>query len=186
MPSRDVPPAQNPPPVSSTARLRTVGGAGARRVLGAYSGEHGVYGIVLVTAVIAVGWNDETDLDVLVFLLGTVVVFWLAHIYAGVVASRSAEHPEPLTAAIRTAMKHASGMLIAMLIPAALLCTAVLGWVEEYTAYFLALGSGLLMLAIIGYLNAARNRSRWPWRIAGVLSTTLLGALVIGLSILVH
>jgi hypothetical protein len=33
----------------------------ARRVLDAYSGEHGVYGIVLVTALIAVGWEDDTD-----------------------------------------------------------------------------------------------------------------------------
>jgi positive regulator of sigma E activity len=181
-----VPPVQKLPPANTTGRLRAVGGAGARRVLGAYSGEHGVYGIVLVTAVIAVGWDDETDLDVLVFLLGTVVVFWLAHIYSGVVASRGAAHREPLLAAVRTAMKHASGMLIAMLIPAILLSTAVLGWVEEWTAYFMALGSGLLMLAIIGYLNAARNRSPWPWRVAGVLSTTLLGALVIGLSIMVH
>ncbi|SDH28522.1 hypothetical protein [Microbacterium pygmaeum] len=175
-----------PPLSTATGRIRAVGGAGARRALGAYNGEHGVYGIVLVTAVIAVGWNDETDLDVLIFLLGTVVVFWLAHIYAGVVASRGAVQREPLGRAIRTAMQHASGMLIAMLIPAALLGTAVLGWVEEYTAYYLALGSGILMLALIGYLNAARNGSTWPWRVAGVISTTLLGSLVIGLSILVH
>lgn len=186
LPSQDVTPGRTPPPVNTTARLRTVGTAGVRRMLGAYSGEHGVYGIVLVTAVIAVGWRDETDFDVLVFLLGTVVIFWLAHIYAGVVASRGHTPPEPLSVAIRAAMKHSSGMLVAMLIPAALLSTAVLGWVEEYTAYFLALGSGLLMLALIGYFNAARNGSTWPWRIAGVLATTLLGAFVIGLSILVH
>lgn len=157
-----------------------------RRVLSAYSGEHGVYGLVLVTALIAVGWEDETDLDVLIFVVGTVVVFWLAHIYAAVVASRAARPAPKLGAAIATGVRHASGMLAAMLIPALLLTLGALGWVEEYTAYFLALGSGLVLLAIIGYANAARNGSSWPWRIAGMLATTLLGAFVIVLSILVH
>ena len=60
-------------------------------MLDAYSGEHGVYGIVLVTALIAVGWEDETDFDVLLFVIGTIFVFWLAHIYAAVVASRAAQ-----------------------------------------------------------------------------------------------
>ena len=35
---------------TTTARLRAVAGKPARRVLDAYSGEHGVYGLVLVTA----------------------------------------------------------------------------------------------------------------------------------------
>lgn len=170
----------------TTSGLRAVAGRHTARVLSAYSGEHGIYGVVLVTAVIAVGWEDDTDFEVLVFLLGTVLVFWLAHLYAAVVASRAAKDPPRLGVAIAAGARHASGMLVSMLIPAALLATAVFGWVEEYTAYYLALGSGILILAIIGYANAARNGSSWPWRIAGVLATTLLGAFVIVLSIIVH
>ncbi|KAA9110580.1 hypothetical protein [Microbacterium rhizomatis] len=158
----------------------------AHWVLSAYSGEHGVYGIVLVTAVIAVGWDYESDLDVLLFVLGTVLVFWLAHIYASVVASRDAWRRESLPRAIAAGARHSSGMLAAMLVPAALLATAVIGVTDEWTAYYLALGSGIALLALIGYANAARHGSSWPWRIAGAAVTTLLGALVIGLSILVH
>ncbi|WP_314502401.1 hypothetical protein [uncultured Microbacterium sp.] len=158
----------------------------ARRVLDAYSGEHGVYGIVLVTALIAVGWDDDTDLEVLVFVVGTVFVFWLAHIYAAVVASRAAETPLVLRTAVARGIRHTYGMLVAMLIPALLLSLAVIGLVEEYTAYYLALGSGVVMLALIGYANAARNRSPWYWRLGGVLATTGLGLLVIVLSIIVH
>ena len=158
----------------------------ARRVLDAYSGEHGVYGIVLVTALIAVGWDDDTDLEVLVFVVGTVFVFWLAHIYAAVVASRAAETPLVLRTAVARGIRHTYGMLVAMLIPALLLSLAVIGLVEEYTAYYLALGSGVVMLALIGYANAARNRSLWYWRLGGVLATTGLGLLVIVLSIIVH
>ena len=158
----------------------------ARRVLDAYSGEHGVYGIVLVTALIAVGWDDDTDLEVLVFVVGTVLVFWLAHIYAAVVASRAAETPLVLRTAVARGIRHTYGMLVAMLIPALLLSLAVIGLVEEYTAYYLALGSGVVMLALIGYANAARNRCPCDWRLGGGLATTGLGLLVIGVSIIVH
>ena len=156
------------------------------RILDAYSGEHAVYGLVLVTALVAVGWEDDTDFEVLLFVFGTVVIFWIAHIYAAVVASRAARPPKPVGAAIRDGARHASGMLVAMLVPAALLLLGSLGLVEEYTAYFLALGSGILLLALIGYANAARNGSSWPWRVAGVIATTVMGLLVIGLSILAH
>ena len=158
----------------------------AKRMLGAYSGEHGVYGVVLVTALIAVGWEDDTDLEVLIFVVGTVFVFWLAHIYAAVVASRAAETPPSLRTALALGIRHTYGMLVAMLIPAFLLWLAVIDVVEEYTAYYLALGSGVVTLAVIGYANAARNRSPWYWRVAGVLATTALGLLVIVLSIIVH
>jgi hypothetical protein len=159
---------------------------GLNRILDAYSGEHAVYGLVLVTALVAVGWEEDTDFEVLLYVVGTVVIFWLAHIYAAVVASR-AEHPaKPMRAAIGDGARHASGMLVAMLVPAALLLLGTVGLVEEYTAYFLALASGIVMLAVIGYANAARNGSSWPWRIAGLVATTLLGMLVIGLSILAH
>jgi hypothetical protein len=158
----------------------------ARRVLDAYSGEHGVYGIVLVTALIAVGWEDDTDFEVLVFVVGTVFVFWLAHIYAAVVASRAAQPPLVLRTALVRGIRHTYGMLVAMLIPALLLWLGVIEVIEEYTAYYLALGSGVVMLALIGYANAARNRSPWYWRVGGVVSTTALGLLVIVLSIVVH
>ncbi|MGK3952951.1 hypothetical protein ACLKM7_11620 [Microbacterium sp. I2] len=159
---------------------------GIRRVLDAYSGEHAVYGLVLVTALIAVGWEDETDLEVLIFVVGTVLVFWLAHIYAAVVASRASRPAKPLGTAVADGVRHSSGMVVAMLVPAVLLLLGATGVVEEYTAYFLALGSGVVLLAVIGYANAARNGSPLGWRILGTLATTALGLLVVGLSILVH
>lgn len=189
MESATPPPGDEPAaevPTTTTGRLRAVTAKPARHVLDAYSGEHGVYGIVLVTALIAVAWEDETDLEVLLFVVGTVFVFWFAHIYAAVVASRAAPTPVTLRTAIARGIRHTYGMLVAMMIPAALLFLAVIDVVEEYTAYYLALGSGIVLLAAIGYANAARNGSTWPWRVGGVLATTGLGALVIVLSIIVH
>lgn len=168
-----------------THPIRQTGARHARRLLSAYSGEHGVYGIVLVTALIAAEVDADTDDDVIVFVLGTVVVFWLAHIYAAVVAGRGARPAPPLGRALRDGARHSSGMAIAMLIPIALLMTAGLG-VDEWLAYFAALFSGIVMLGVIGYLNARRNGSTWPWRVAGVVTTMLLGIVVVLLSIAVH
>jgi hypothetical protein len=188
MSAEDVPPdpdASRAEP-TKTARLRAAAAAPSRRILSIYSGEHGVYGLVLVTALVAVGWQDDTDFEVLLFVLGTVLVYWLAHIYAAVVASRRSRPVPRLHEATIEGARKASPMLVAMLIPALLLSLAAVGWVEEYTAYFLALGSGIVLLGVIGYVDATVNKSTWPWRIAGVLATTLLGAIVIGLSILAH
>ena len=184
-PPADVPVIGRSAP-STTGRLRAVAAKPARLVLDAYSGEHGVYGIVLVTALIAVGWEDDTDLEVLLFVVGTVFVFWLAHIYAAVVASRGTHSPLVLRTALARGIRNTYGMLVAMLVPAVLLSLAFIGWVEEYTAYYLALASGIVMLGLIGYANAARNGGSWAWRVAGVLSTTFMGVLVIVLSIIVH
>lgn len=173
-------------PGEATKKPRQTGAHHARRLLSTYSGEHGVYGIVLVTALIAAEIDAETDADVIVFVLGTVMVFWLAHIYAAVVASRGQRPAPPLRRAIRDGIRHSAGLALAMLIPVVLLATADFGILDEWTAYFCALSSGIVMLAVIGYLNARRNGSTWPWRIAGVLTTTLLGVLVIALSVLAH
>ena len=173
-------------PAASPAALRDAGARHVRRFVSAYSGEHGVYGIVLVTALIAAEIDAETDFDVILFVLGTVAVFWLAHVYAAVVASRGRRPAPPLRAAVRDGIRHSSGMALAMLIPVLLLSLGAMQLVEEWTAYFLALASGVVILGVIGYANARRNGSSWPWRILGIVSTTLLGLLVIALSIAVH
>lgn len=159
-----------------------------RFVLSAYSGEHGIYGVVLTTAMVAIGWDQDDDLDVIVFVVGTVVVFWLAHLYAAVVASRATEEgrTRPMRDAVRTAARHSGGMIAATLIPVVLLLLGVVGIVSEWTAYYLALWSGVVILAFIGYANSARNHGSVARRLAGAAVTACLGLIVIGLSTLVH
>ncbi len=160
----------------------------ARRLMSTYTGEHGVYGLVLVTALIAIGDDYDNDAEVLGYVIGTMIVFWLAHVYAGIVAAGS--HPElgpkPFSHRLAHSARHSVGMLVAMLPPAFLLLLGVVGLVDEDDAYAAALLTGLLVLGLIGWANARRNGRRWPLQILGALSTISLGALVILLSILVH
>jgi hypothetical protein len=159
-----------------------------RFVLDAYNTEHAVYGIVLVTTLVAVGWHFDTDLEVLLFIAGTVGVFWLTHVYAGVVASRHTTEGRavPVWQAIRRSAVHSVGMLLAMLLPCAALALATLGWVDEYVAYYIALWIGIVSLAVIGWINSARNRSRWPLRLLSAAITVAFGLAIIWLSALVH
>ncbi|GGI46283.1 hypothetical protein BCL57_001314 [Agromyces flavus] len=163
----------------------------ARLMLRAVRTESAIYGVVLVSALIAVGWEDDTDLEVLLFTLGTTGVFWLAHVYAGTIARE--EGPESgrprwraILAAARRSAVDTSRMLLAMVVPTAFLGMAALGWLDEYVAYYIALWAGVLVLAVIGWWTAARRGGPWGWRILSALVTASLGLLVIWLSSLVH
>ncbi len=173
--------APNEPPATGGVRHH------ARRVLSAYTGEHGVYGVVLVTALVALGEHYDTDFEVLLYVVGTMVIFWLAHVYSGVVAANAPHARDvPTRRKILHAARHSSGMLVAMLPPAILLAFGSFGILDEDTAYDLALLTGVLVLAVIGWLNAARNGRRWYGRLLGAFTTAMLGILVIGLSTLAH
>ncbi|MBO0985578.1 hypothetical protein, partial [Rathayibacter sp. SD072] len=150
--------------------------------------EGAIYGTVLAITLIAVGWDDDTDLEVLLFLLGSVSVFWLAHLYAGTLARLPEAEPGARTIldAVLATARHSIGMLVAMVVPAALLALAPLGLVEEWTAYYLALGSGVAILALLGYLTSARRGSPPGRRVLSTLCTMLLGLVVVWLSTLVH
>jgi hypothetical protein len=160
-------------------------------MLRAYRSESTIYGVVLVSALIAVGWNDDTDLDVLLFTLGATAVFWLAHVYAGTISREEGpESGRPRWRAIASAASasalHSSGLVLAMVVPTLFLGLAAIGWLDEYVAYYIALWVGTAILAVIGWIVAARRGGPWGWHLLSAVVTASLGLLVIWLSSLVH
>ncbi|QAY72857.1 hypothetical protein ET445_05375 [Agromyces protaetiae] len=159
-------------------------------VLRAYRSESAIYGVILVSALIAIGWENDTDAEVLGFTLGTVIVFWLAHVYAGAIAREEwADTPSrwrTIGRAVWASVTHSAGLLIAMVVPTIFLGISALGWLDEYVGYYLALWSGVAILAVIGWLASARRKSPWWMRGLSALVTASLGLLVIWLSALVH
>ncbi|HEY1106378.1 MAG TPA: hypothetical protein VGE78_09530 [Agromyces sp.] len=159
-----------------------------RRVFSTFRTEHAIHGTVLVSAVIAVGWNDDTDLEVLLFVLGSVGVFWLAHVYSGILAREGDREPRlraVLTAA-RRSMRHTTGLIAAMVLPVLFLLLAVVGVLDEYVAYYAALWVGVAVLAVIGFTASARRGSPWYLRLVSAVVTASLGLLIIWLSALVR
>lgn len=178
--------AREPDP-SIAARVAAASSVPVGAMLDSYRTEQAIYGTVLVSALIAVGWHDETDLDVLIFMWGTVGVFWLAHIYAGAVSKMHGEDPpDGISLAAVEAARHSAGMVLSMVLPSILLLTAVFGWADEYLAYYAALWSGVVILAVLGYVGSARRGRPLGLRLIGAIVTATLGLVIIWLSALVH
>lgn len=159
-----------------------------QRVLSTFRTEHAIHGTVLVSAVIAVGWNDDTDLQVLLFVLGSVGVFWLAHVYSGILA-REVDTGHRLRAvleAARQSTRHTTGLIASMVLPVVFLLLAVVGVLDEYVAYYAALWVGVLVLAVLGFAASARRGSPWYLRLVSAVVTASLGLLIIWLSSLVR
>jgi hypothetical protein len=157
-------------------------------MLRAYRSESAIYGVVLVSSLIAIGWHEDTDLEVLGFTFGAVIVFWLAHVYAGTVSREETGSPRlrAVLAAARTSAAHSSGMLLAMILPTIFLLLATVNLLDEYVAYYLALWAGTVVLAVIGWYTAMRRGGHWGWWLVSALITASLGLLVIWLGSLVH
>ena len=157
-------------------------------MLRAYRSESAIYGVVLVSSLIAIGWRQNTDLEVLAFTFGAIVVFWLAHIYAGTSrgrrpARRAGERSSPRP---ERRLSHSSAMLLAMVLPTIFLLLATVNVLDEYVAYYLALWAGTAVLAVIGWSMAKRRGGHPGWWLVSALITASLGLIVIWLGSLVH
>ncbi|WP_156401896.1 hypothetical protein [Agromyces sp. Soil535] len=157
-------------------------------VLRAYRTESAVYGVILVSTLIAIGWEAATDLEVLLFTLGAVVVFWLAHVFAGTIAREEVGETRwrSIITAARASVRHSWGMLLPMVLPAVFLGLSALNVIDEYVGYYLALWVGVAVLAVIGWVASARRGSHWGWNLFSAAATASLGLIVIWLSSLVH
>ncbi len=181
-------PDERPPSRRLLGKAAQGGARSVDAVLVAYTTESAIYGTVLVSALIAVGWKYDTDLEVFLFTLGTVAVFWLAHVYSGVVASHGSARASGrvLWGLVLVSARHSVGMVLAMLVPAVFLLLSAVGGLDEYVGYYIALWAGVVTLAVLGFWNSVRRGRGWARRILNAAITASLGILIIWLSYLVH
>lgn len=151
--------------------------------------EQAVYGVILVGGLILVaGEHGDASWDTFWTVIVTVFVFWLAHVFAGVVA-----HPEflqgkngALKTAIRTSVGHARGLLVASIVPCAVLFLGSWGIISDTIAFELALWSGILVLTWLGFLIFWRAGYGIFGRIVGALITGGFGVVLIVIKAIVH
>ena len=151
--------------------------------------EQAVYGVILVGGLILVaGEHGDASWDTFWTVLVTVLVFWLAHVFAGVVA-----HPEflrgvngSLPRAIRSSVHHARGLLVAAVPPCLVLFLGSWGIIDDGVAIELALWSGILVLAWLGFLIFWRAGYGILGRLLGALITGGFGVILIVVKAIVH
>lgn len=147
-----------------------------------FATEEAVYGVILVAGMTAVsGVHGSTSLQVFATVLVTVVVFWLAHLYAGTVAGHGLEHGRPvgLRTSFRRALRRSLGLLLSSLIPLAILLFGATRLIADRTAIWMALWMCVLVLAVLGYIAFHRRGASWPIRILGSLTTAAFGVVII-------
>jgi hypothetical protein len=157
----------------------------ARRIAANPAGA--ISGIIIATAVIATAAEDEplNAGTVLWSTAWTVVVFWLAHVYADVIAERGTDR-RPLPTVVGAAMVAEVATLEAPAPSVLILALGALHVLGEELAVNLALWAGVVQLGVWGAATArARGRS-WPGTIGLAASDASFGVLIIALKSVVH
>jgi hypothetical protein len=135
-----------------------------------------IYGTILVLAVIAaLSEDDETSTGaIMLAVLATSLVFWLAHVYADVLAERAAGVTGTIRQLVRSAARREWPLIEAALAPCAPLLLGVAGVFSHNTAVTLALIVGLVDLFAWGYTG---GRAWHESRLAALLSALVAVAL---------
>jgi hypothetical protein len=145
-----------------------------------------IYGVVLVTAVIvASSTHGESVGFVTVVAAGSVLVFWVAHVYS-VMLVMYAHHRHSFAAAARHAARDEIGMLQATVVPLAFLAAGALGILEDQRAVWTALWSGIAVLVAVPTLALRRRERPWGASLLAGLGAGALGLALIGLKALLH
>ena len=148
----------------------------------------GIYGLILATSVIAVSQEyDSTDAGVIaVSVLGTAVVFWLAHVYSRVLARSIARRRMLNRPEVRDALRH-DWPLVEVAVPLVVILTlGGVGVLPDRAAITLATGTALVELGWAGGYAAHRSGARLRGTVASTAIAVALGSAVILLKALVH
>lgn len=133
-----------------------------------------IYGTIVCLTLLVLLAEDRTDPgDAAAILVGTTVVFWLAHVYAHLVPLIAAEGRLRTGRFARTARDQV-GILAAVVIPLVPLLLATLGLFGERTGLRAAIAASVLSLAAFAVREARAAGLGWG-RSLGV-ATVLLAA----------
>ena len=148
----------------------------------------GIYGLILATSVIAVSREyDESNAGLIaVTVLVTGIVFWLAHVYARVLAGSIAQHRRFNRADLREAMRH-DWPLVEVTVPLVLiLALGVVDLVPDRAAILAATIAALVELAAAGAYAARRSGAGLRGTFVSALIAVILGSAAVGLKAFVH
>lgn len=146
-----------------------------------------VYGTIVALGVLVAGaraFPDEAG-HIAALVLTTTVVFWLAHVYARGLGGSVALDRRLTLAELRSVARHEAAIVEAALLPVAALLLGAFGVVSTHFATWLALGTGLAVLAAEGILFARVERLGWLGTIVIVSVNLALGVALIGLKLIV-
>ncbi|MEI5584285.1 MULTISPECIES: hypothetical protein [unclassified Agromyces] len=152
--------------------------------------EESVYGVILVSGMIVVaGAHGDSSWSVFWTVAVTVIVFWAAHVYAGTVANHGVDaegRMMGLRRAFRHSLRRSLGLLVAALIPSAILLIGATRAVPDAVALWAALWAGVVVLAVLGFVAFRRRGASPLMQVLGSLATAGFGFAMMLLKAFVH
>jgi hypothetical protein len=149
-------------------------------------GEGAITGTVVCAAAIAYGAGHLQSLGRLCLaILGTVAVYWLAHLHAVTLGSSLTHRHHPF-AALRHALRETAPIAGASVVPLLALVLCRLAGTELRTAAWIALLATIGLLTLYSYVAGARGGLDTGGRIASACAGAGIGILVALLKLALH
>ncbi|GAB7006152.1 hypothetical protein JCM18899A_36250 [Nocardioides sp. AN3] len=149
-------------------------------------GEGAITGTVVCAAAIAYAAGHVGSTAELCFaILGTVAVYWVAHLHAVTIGSSLTHRHHPVEA-FRHALRATVPILGASILPLVVLLICRLGGAELRTAAWTALAATVALLAVYSYLAGARGGLGPGGRLACACGGAGVGILVALLKLALH
>ena len=117
----------------------------------------GIYGTILVTSLVAAADSSEAIWQSLGIVEVTVIVFWLAHVYAHALAWSLDSNERFSRRGLRPIARKEWPLLQAAVIPTIALLAGGIGLIRAQSAYWLAIGYGVAALVWWGLLFARKE-----------------------------
>lgn len=148
--------------------------------------EGAITGTVVCSAAIAYGAGHLDSIGQLcVAILGTVIVYWIAHLHAVTIGAALVHRHKPF-AAVRHAFWETLPVLGVSVVPLGVLLVATLLGVDLRGAAWAALIASIGLLAVYSYLGARRAGLDVGGRIAASCAGAGIGVLVAMLKVALH
>jgi hypothetical protein len=149
-------------------------------------GEGAITGTVVCAAAIAAGAGHlDTIGQLSVVILGTVAVYWIAHLHAVTIGSSLTHRHHPV-AALRHAFGETLPIAGASVVPLGVLLIAYVLGAGVRTAAWVALGTTVALLVVYSYLAGARGGLDTAGRAASAAAGGAVGLLVVLLKVGLH
>ncbi|HEX4688564.1 MAG TPA: hypothetical protein VH228_17420 [Nocardioides sp.] len=149
-------------------------------------GEGAITGTVVCAAAIAYGaGHTSSTAELSVAIVGTVFVYWLAHVHAVTLGSSLTHQHHPFVA-FRHALVHTLPILGASVVPLVVLLIGRLAGAELRSAAWAALIATIGLLTFYSYRAGVRGGLDTKGRIASAAIGALLGILVAMLKVALH
>ncbi|MFI6830076.1 MULTISPECIES: hypothetical protein [unclassified Kribbella] len=157
-----------------------------RRTGRAWSSAGAIYGTIASMAVVAGGAKQTAISRLLVVTVMTLVIFWLAHVYANALAHHLNAADGLDWRAVRSAMAEEWPLVTGPLPALAILALGALDVLPDRSAVLLMLWCGVAQLLGWGIMFARRQRWGWPMALTTGAVNATFGILIVILEVLIH